>query len=270
MTLPPDLALLDSAGKDALILALFERLNDLAARLEILEAENAALRAENAELRAKLNLPPKKPDNSSTPPSRGHKGSEGEQRKPKRKPHAGAHRGLHPNPTKRCHFAASLCQHCRADVSGIEQTAVHSYDRIELPEIRPEVIRVTLLGGTCPCCNKPFKATPPAGLEPGSPFGPNLRAFAIYLRITHAISFERLVRLFSDLLGVEISEGALVKPKAKKPSRSRAAASALNFLPAPFWAPTRPARASARETGGPGCSITATLAASLPIGTAAR
>ena len=99
MTLPPDLALLDSAGKDALILALFERLNDLTARLEILEAENAALRAENAalraenaelrkdnaELRAKLNLPPKKPDNSSTSPSHAHKGSEGEQRKPRSK-----------------------------------------------------------------------------------------------------------------------------------------------------------------------------------------
>ena len=181
MTLPADLALLDSAAKDALILALFERLNDLTARFEILETENAALRAENAllraenaelrkdnaELGAKLNLPPKKPDNSSTPPSRGHKGSEGEQRKPKRKPHAGAHRELHPNPTERCDVAATLCQHCQADVSGVEQTAVHSYDRIELPEIRPEVIRVTLLGGTCPCCKKPFKATPPAGLEPG-------------------------------------------------------------------------------------------------------
>ena len=236
MTLPPDLALLDSAGKDALILALFERLSDLTARLEILEADNAALRAENAalraenallraenaelrkdnaELRAKLNLPPKKPDNSSTPPSRGHKGSEGEQRKPKGKPHAGAHRQLHPNPTRRYDFAASLCQHCQADVLGVEQTAVHTYERIEIPEIKPEVIRVTLLGGTCPCCNKPFKATPPAGLEPGSPFGPNLRAFAIYLRVTHAISFERLVRLFSDLLGVEISEGALVKMLAE-------------------------------------------------------
>src|ERR1700750_2810700 len=109
MTLPPDLALLDSAGKDALILALFERLNDLTARLEILEAENAALRAENAalraenaelrkdnaelrkdnaELRAKLNLPPKKPDNSSTPPSRGRKGSAGEKRTPTSKPQA--------------------------------------------------------------------------------------------------------------------------------------------------------------------------------------
>ena len=120
MTLPPDLGLLDSAGKDALILALFERLNDLTARLEILEAENAALRAENAELRAKLNLPPKKPDNSSTPPSRGHKGSEGEQRKPKSKPHAGAHRELHPNPTERCDVGATFCQHCQADVSGVE------------------------------------------------------------------------------------------------------------------------------------------------------
>src|ERR1700704_5165464 len=116
MTPPPDLTLLDSAGKDALILALIERLNDLTARLEILEAdntafraENPALRAENAELRAKLNLPPKKPDNSSTPPSRGQKGSEGEQRKPKGKPHAGAHRELHPHPTRRCDVAASVC-----------------------------------------------------------------------------------------------------------------------------------------------------------------
>jgi len=236
MTPPPDLTLLDSAGKDALILALIERLNDLTARLEILEAdntafraENPALRAENAELRAKLNLPPKKPDNSSTPPSRGQKGSEGEQRKPKGKPHAGAHRELHLHPSRRCDVAASLCQHCQTDVSGVEQTAVHAYDRIELPEIKPDVIRVTLLGGMCPCCDKPFKATPPAGLEPGSPFGPNLRAFAIYLRVTHAISFERLVRLFSDLLGVEISEGALVKMLAdsqeafaKQTSRIRA------------------------------------------------
>jgi hypothetical protein len=51
--------------------------------------------------------------------------SEGEQRKPKGKPHAGAHRQLHPNPTRRCNVAASLCQHCQADVSGVEQTAVH-------------------------------------------------------------------------------------------------------------------------------------------------
>jgi transposase len=206
----PDLALLDSAAKDALIRTLIERLNDLTVRLEVLEAENAALRKENAELRVKLDLPPKTPDNSSTPPSQGHKASGAADAKPKAKPHAGAHRPLHPNPTQRRDVAASQCQHCRADVSGVMQTPVHAYDRIEIPEIKPDVTRVALLGGMCPCCAKPFKAAPPAGLEPGSPFGANLRAFAIYLRFTQAISFERLSRLFSDLLGLEISEGALV------------------------------------------------------------
>ena len=47
------------------------------------------------------------------------------------------------------------------------------------------------------------------GLEPGSPFGVNLRAFVLYLRFAQAIPFERLARLMSDLLGLEISEGAL-------------------------------------------------------------
>ena len=65
-------------------------------------------------------------------------------------------------------------------------------------------------GGTCPCCAKRFKALPPQGLEPGSPFGPNLRAFVVYLRFTQGISFERLAKLLSDILGLDISEGALV------------------------------------------------------------
>jgi transposase len=92
----------------------------------------------------------------------------------------------------------------------VAQVAVQSYDRIEIPEITPEVTRVTLHGGVCPCCARRFKAPPPAGLEPGSPFGPNLRAFVLYLRFGQAIPFERLERLMRDLFGLEISEGALV------------------------------------------------------------
>lgn len=47
-------------------------------------------------------------------------------------------------------------------------------------------------------------------MEPGSPFGENLRALVIYLRFIQGIAFERLATLLSDLLGLEISEGALV------------------------------------------------------------
>jgi transposase len=207
---PPDLTSLDGAAKDALILALIGRINVLIAEVETLKAENAVLRKRVADLEAELGRPPKTPDNSSMPPSRGHKASEGQSRKPKSQAHGGAHRPLHPNPTHRREVVAERCPHCRADVAGVAQSAVHAYDRIEIPEIRPEVTRVTLYGGRCACCARRFKAAPPAGLEPGSPFGPNLRAFVLYLRFTQAISFERLARLLSDLLGLEISEGALV------------------------------------------------------------
>ena len=44
----------------------------------------------------------------------------------------------------------------------------------------------------------------------GLPFGPNLRALVIYLRFTQGIAFERLATLLSDLLGLDISEGALI------------------------------------------------------------
>ena len=49
----------------------------------------------------------------------------------------------------------------------------------------------------------------PEGLEPGTPFSVNILALAIYLRFTHAISYQRLSRLFLHLFALQISEGAL-------------------------------------------------------------
>src|SRR5467141_874813 len=104
MILSPDLALLDSAAKDALIRTLIDRLNDLTVRVEVLEAENAGLRKENAELRVKLDLPPKTPDNSGTLPYARHKANGAGDAKPKAQPHAGAASSVasEPNPASRC------------------------------------------------------------------------------------------------------------------------------------------------------------------------
>jgi hypothetical protein len=113
--LAPNFSLLSTKEKDALILQLL-------ARLEALELENVALRE-------KLNLPPKTPDNSSTPPAAGHKSNGETTHRPKGKAHAGAHRELHPKPTRHRDVPASQCQHCRADVSGVAQKPVHTYDR---------------------------------------------------------------------------------------------------------------------------------------------
>ncbi len=216
-----------------------ETIRRLTALVERLEAENADLRAENAkltervetqarkieemaariaELEEKLGLPPKTPDNSSIPPSKGQKPSEDAKPKPKANPHAGAFRPLHPNPTARRDVFAERCQ-CGCDLSSAPQSACESYDRIEIPEIKPDITRVTLHGGKCPCCGKRFKADAPDDMPRGSPFGPHLRAFLLYLRFTHGVSFERLAHLASDLVGLVISEGAIVNIiKASRPA----------------------------------------------------
>ena len=202
MTPPTDLSSLPPSEKDALIAALL-------ARVKALLAEVEELRTENAALRDKLSLPRKTPRNSSKPPSQAMKANGETEPKPKSKPHAGAYRPLHPNPTRCREVWADCCPQCQADVTAVAQVPLHTYDWIEIPEITPDVTRVTLYGGTCPCCRGRFKAPAPRACPPGSPFGPNLRAFVLYLRFAQAIPFERLARLLSDLFGLAISEGAL-------------------------------------------------------------
>ena len=210
----------DLSDKDALIAALLER-------VEVLVAENARLAARVAELEARLGLPPKTPDNSSLPPSKGQKPSLPPAPKRKAKPHPGAHRLLHPDPTRLHDVRALSCQACGADVSGAEQSPCEVYDRVEIPATVPDVTRVSLHGGVCPCCAKRFKAEAPAGLEPGSPFGPNIRAFAIYLRAVQGIPLARLRDLLLDLFGLSISEGALVNILAAGAEPFRAAVSLI-------------------------------------------
>ena len=130
MTPPFDSSAMSSAEKDALIATLLARIDELSKRLDALEKENAALRA-------KLKLPPKTPDNSSTPPARGQKGSDTTPSQPKGKAHPGTHRPLHPNPTRKRDVLADQCLHCGTDVSGVTQAPVHTYDRISITPRAP-------------------------------------------------------------------------------------------------------------------------------------
>jgi transposase len=202
---------LDSFSKKdliALVLAQMEQIRLLTEQVRVLTARVA-----------ELEVPSKTPDNSSLPPSKGQKPSSTAQPKPKAKPHKGAHRPPHPNPTTKRDVFAEACPGCGADVSGVKQSPHQVYDRIEIPQIEPDVTRVSLHGGVCPCCAKRFKAQAPAGLEPGSPFGPNLRAFVLYLRFVQGIPLARLSDAMRDLFGLDISEGGLVNilDASKKP-----------------------------------------------------
>ncbi len=123
--LPPlsDLSRLSHAEKDTLIRALWTRVNEGLARVEELTARVAALEA-------KLGEAPKTPDNSSTPPSRGHKPNKPPHRKGRRK-RPGTARQLNPDPDRIIEAKAATCPRCSAGLGDTDQTLQPVYDRIE-------------------------------------------------------------------------------------------------------------------------------------------
>jgi transposase len=205
VTPPPDLSKLSHAEKDALILALFARLNAAHERITVLEARLN-----------ELTRPPKTPDNSSKPPSQGQKPNrlEGDARPP-RKSRPGVGRTLRPNPDRVIDARLAACPKCEAAFPETSQTPQQVYERIELPPVKPDVTQVRLFGGRCACRGERVTAEAPPGLEPGSPFGQSIAAMVVYLHYAHAISMERLAALMNELFSLTISEGAIANILAR-------------------------------------------------------
>ena len=202
-------------------------------------AQIEALTQRIAELEAKLGQPPKTPDNSSVPPSQGRKANRAERRAAKkRKGRPGVFRALAVNPDRIVESLAECCPHCAHQLSPADQPGFHAYDHIELPPIRPVVTRIHRHRGTCPHCRRGFSAAPPAGMPPGSPFGPDLTALIVHLHVTQAIGFERLAQLLDEVFGIRISEGAIANliARAQTPLTASAATIAAEVRASPVVA----------------------------------
>jgi len=203
----PDLSYLTHEEKDALILALRVQVQALTVQVQTLVARVA-------ELEAKLNVPPKTPDNSSLPPSRGKKPNRAE-KVARRGPRLGSlgrmggGRALTETPDETVAARPVRCARCQAALAEADHVLHGRYDKIDLPQVAPVVTRVERYAGRCRCCGGTTLAPVPEGLEPGTPFGVGIVTLAIYLRFVHAISYQRLSRLLGELFGLAISEGAL-------------------------------------------------------------
>jgi transposase len=211
----PDVPLLSDAEKDALIDTQQARIADLMSQVADLHGQVEALSGRIRELESRLGgQPAKDSSNSSKPPSQDQKSD-----KPQSLPRQGARTGslgrkgggrsLAENPDQTVIAKATSCAHCHTPFDEADQTLCGRYDKIDIPPVRPITTRVERYAGHCRCCGQTTAAPVPDGLEEGSPFGPNIVAIAIYLRTVHAISYQRLNRLFAHLFGLSISEGAL-------------------------------------------------------------
>ena len=198
------------------------------AQIEAQAQQISVLTARIADLEAKLATPPKTPDNSSLPPSKGQKANLADRAKKAPRPsRPGVARALSEHPDKTIEATLPACPHCDHALGPADQPDIHAYDHIDLPPIRPFVTRINRHGGVCPCCRKHVSAPAPEGLEPGSPFGPGLCALILHLHITQAISFERLARLMGEVFGLTISEGAIANILARAQTPLLAAAAPM-------------------------------------------
>ena len=217
---PEALDSLDKDGLKALVLALLEQ-------NRALDERAAELTARVAELEARLAQPPKTPTNSSVPPSSGHKPNRPDpaSKKKGRKGRPGTARALCPDPDQTCEIYAETCPGCGATLDPADQPHAHAYDHTDLPVIKPVTTRIHLHKGNCPRCRRRVAARPPAGMMPGSPFGPNIVSAVTYLHTRHMVSYVRLVEAMQDLCGLTISEGAIANMLARsaKPFRAEAA-----------------------------------------------
>jgi transposase len=158
-----------------------------------------------------LQRPHKTSRTSSKPPSTDKKEKRENSRpggaKPGHEPH---NRRLADNPDEFRDHRPTHCEFCGGAVSAdAEMELIGEYDEIEIPPVKPYVVRHRRFDCRCAQCGAGIKAPTPA-VATTTPFGPRIHALAIYLKGFQALSYERLRLLFRDAFGLVISEGALM------------------------------------------------------------
>ena len=168
-------------------------------------------KAELIELVLQLQRPKNTSRTSSKPPSTDRKQQRERSKPGGAKPgYEGQSRRLSETADRVIDHRPDQCPCCRADLgSDLPGEVVSVHDRIDLPQVKPEVERHQRLAMWCPACGARVVAAVPS-THRSTPFGPRLHAVATYLKTFQALSYERLQAKFADLFGLCISQGGLM------------------------------------------------------------
>jgi transposase len=196
-----------------LILAQQQEIQALRQENDELRVQLTALASELAKLRERIGRSSR---NSSKPPSSDGPGF----RPPERRKGSGRQRGGQPGHPgsgpellpiewvdEVVEHHPDACRRCGTLLQG-EDPAPLRHQVIEIPPITPLVIEHRLHRLVCPCCSTSTCASLPAGVE-ASHYGPRLSALVGLLGSAFPLSFSKTQALLQQLLGVEISRGAI-------------------------------------------------------------
>lgn len=197
------------------------RIAQLEAQVGALTRRNAELEARIADLEVRLG---KNPRNSSMPPSaegfsKPPSPSRAERRAAKRKPGKqpgteGKHLAQVAEPDEVQAHVPVACESCGADLAGAEVVSTERRQVFDLPEIRLRVTEHVVERRRCACGCETKAVFPPAVTAPAC-YGPGVRALAAYLAVHQHLPFDRMAQLFGDVLGQEVSVGALAQMVAE-------------------------------------------------------
>lgn len=199
-----------------------KRLERLEARLAQLERENAELRlliaeleAENARLRGETSKSSRnsgKPPSSDSPAQRSERPKRaGSGRKPGGQPgHEGHQRTLVPaeKVTRSRDRFPKRCSCCHHELSRVPHGDPIRHQTVEVPKIEPDITENRLHAVVCPECLAVTRAKLPRGV-PRAMCGPNLMALITLLVGVYQLSRRDAVTCVGDVLGIQISLGAL-------------------------------------------------------------
>jgi transposase len=184
-------------------------------RITELEELNRSLVARIADLEERLG---RNPRNSSMPPS-----AEGfskppapnraerraANRRPGKQPGAdGKHLAQVEDPDETRTHSPPVCADCGADLAGAVLVDIERRQVFELPPMRPFVTEHRMERRRC-ACGCETKAAPPEEATAPACYGPKVRALAAYLSVYQHLPYDRMAQLFGDVLGIEVSVGAL-------------------------------------------------------------
>lgn len=186
-----------------------------AARIAQLEQLVAKLLEEKGRNSSNSGKPP-----SSDPPSaraqRRAKGkNKGDRKRGGQPGHEGSRRAL--VPLDRVKHVRDLfppeCENCFAPLPSTPDANPRRYQTVELPPVMPEFTEWRQHGVVCSCCS--HKTYGPYEQIPTSQFGPRLSSAVALLTGVYHVSRRGAARLMSDLVGVQISLGAVSAIEAR-------------------------------------------------------
>lgn len=213
------------AELEAEVAARDERIAEQQARITEQDERIAKLEAMVAELTKRLgqnssnsHLPP----SSDSPDERRQRRNKAKKDKQRRKRgaqagHRGAHRELLPveKVNKFVDLFPTQCESCWKPLPRVLDPLAKRYQQTEVPPIAPFTTEWRRHEVTCPCCRYRTRAPYMDGEIPASPFGPRLMAIVALLTGVYHLGRRRAVDLLADVVGVQISLGALSAVEAR-------------------------------------------------------